>query len=169
MTYAVVGHAGRSRWERGFSRGCSPSFSCGVWPAPCRVRTKKLRSCGCFRANRGEQLPGSGATLLWYSLFSRRGYSAAGRRPFRAAEAGHRLRPHGLTPLPGFLSNLPAGFFSFICHSFEGRIGPLSRALPEVLRLLSAYDGAAELQRGLDILLTGLTTTLTPSGEARPR
>jgi AcrR family transcriptional regulator len=29
---------------------------------------------------------------------------------------------------------------------------------------LAAYDGAAELERGLDILLTGLTTTLTPRG-----
>jgi hypothetical protein len=27
---------------------------------------------------------------------------------------------------------------------------------------LSSYDGAAELARGLDILLTGLTATLTP-------
>ena len=50
------------------------------------------------------------------------------------------------------------------------RIGPLSRALPEVLRLLSAYDGAAELQRGLDILLTGLTTILTRQAKpGRPR
>jgi AcrR family transcriptional regulator len=36
---------------------------------------------------------------------------------------------------------------------------PLLRALAPVL---AAYDGAAELERGLDILLTGLTTTLTP-------
>ena len=37
---------------------------------------------------------------------------------------------------------------------------PLLRGLAPVL---AAYDGAAELERGLDILLTGLTTTLTPS------
>jgi hypothetical protein len=28
--------------------------------------------------------------------------------------------------------------------------------------VLVAYDGAAELERGLDILLAGLTTTLLP-------
>jgi AcrR family transcriptional regulator len=36
---------------------------------------------------------------------------------------------------------------------------PLLRGLAPVL---AAYDGAAELERGLDILLTGLTATLTP-------
>jgi AcrR family transcriptional regulator len=35
---------------------------------------------------------------------------------------------------------------------------PLLRSLAPVL---ASYDGAAELERGLDILLTGLTTTLT--------
>ena len=44
---------------------------------------------------------------------------------------------------------------------------PLLRGLAPVL---AAYDGAAELERGLDILLTGLTTTLTPPARpARPR
>src|SRR6202161_4697640 len=32
----------------------------------------------------------------------------------------------------------------------------------------ASHDGAAELERALDILLTGLTTTLTPPGETRP-
>ena len=36
---------------------------------------------------------------------------------------------------------------------------PLLRGLAPVL---AGYDGAAELERGLDILLAGLTTTLTP-------
>jgi AcrR family transcriptional regulator len=36
---------------------------------------------------------------------------------------------------------------------------PLLRSLAPVL---ASYDGAAELERGLDILLTGLTTTLAP-------
>jgi AcrR family transcriptional regulator len=36
---------------------------------------------------------------------------------------------------------------------------PLLRSLASVL---AAYDGAAELERGLDILLAGLTATLTP-------
>ncbi len=43
---------------------------------------------------------------------------------------------------------------------------PLLRSLAAVM---AAYDGAAELERGLDILLTGLTTTMTPAGQARPR
>src|SRR5487761_107891 len=42
---------------------------------------------------------------------------------------------------------------------------PLLRGLASVL---ASYDGAAELERGLDVLLTGLTTTLTPPGHARP-
>jgi AcrR family transcriptional regulator len=39
---------------------------------------------------------------------------------------------------------------------------PLLRSLAPVL---ASYDGAAELERGLDILLTGLTTTLIPRGD----
>src|ERR1700724_2748480 len=42
---------------------------------------------------------------------------------------------------------------------------PLLRGLAPVL---AAYDGAAELERGLDILLTGLTTTLTPIRPGSP-
>ena len=42
---------------------------------------------------------------------------------------------------------------------------PLLRSLAPAL---ATYDGAAELERGLDILLTGLTTTLVPRDEARP-
>ncbi len=41
---------------------------------------------------------------------------------------------------------------------------PLLRSLAPAL---ASYDGAAELERGLDILLTGLTTTLTPPDQAR--
>src|SRR5580693_6031255 len=40
---------------------------------------------------------------------------------------------------------------------------PLLRSLAPVL---ASYDGAAELERGLDILLTGLTATLTPQANA---
>src|SRR5271165_1430198 len=39
---------------------------------------------------------------------------------------------------------------------------PLLRSLAPVL---ASYDGAAELERGLDILLTGLTATLTPQAD----
>jgi AcrR family transcriptional regulator len=42
---------------------------------------------------------------------------------------------------------------------------PLLRGLASAL---AAYDGAAELERGLDILLTGLTTTLPPPSATRP-
>jgi AcrR family transcriptional regulator len=42
---------------------------------------------------------------------------------------------------------------------------PLLRSLAPVL---AAYDGAAELERGLDILLTGLAITLPPPAGARP-
>ena len=34
--------------------------------------------------------------------------------------------------------------------------------------LLASYDGAAELERGLDILLTGLAATLSPTVAGRP-
>jgi AcrR family transcriptional regulator len=44
-------------------------------------------------------------------------------------------------------------------HRLPIREFPQLRSLAPVL---AAYDGAAELERGLDILLTGLTTTLTP-------
>ena len=42
---------------------------------------------------------------------------------------------------------------------------PLLRSLASVL---GVYDGAAELERGLDILLTGLASTLPPPDGARP-
>jgi AcrR family transcriptional regulator len=41
---------------------------------------------------------------------------------------------------------------------------PLLRGLAPVL---ASYDGAVELERGLDILLTGLTATLTPPSQTR--
>ena len=53
-------------------------------------------------------------------------------------------------------------------HRLPIREFPLLRSLAPVL---ASYDGPAELERGLDILLTGLVTTLTPTatGRARPR
>ena len=42
---------------------------------------------------------------------------------------------------------------------------PLLRSLAHAL---ACYDGAAELERGLDILITGLTATLSPAGGGRP-
>ncbi|MEV8100559.1 hypothetical protein [Streptomyces sp. TLI_235] len=40
--------------------------------------------------------------------------------------------------------------------------GPWTGPRIGLVTSLATYDGAAELERGLDILLTGLTTTLTP-------
>jgi AcrR family transcriptional regulator len=52
-------------------------------------------------------------------------------------------------------------------HRLPIREFPLIRSLATAL---ASYDGAAELERGLDILLTGLTTILTPTpGESPPR
>ena len=52
-------------------------------------------------------------------------------------------------------------------HRLPIREFPLLRSLAPVL---ASYDGAAELERGLDILLTGLADTLPPqAGHARPR
>ena len=42
---------------------------------------------------------------------------------------------------------------------------PLLRSLAHAL---ACYDGAAELERGLDILITGLAATLSPPGTGRP-
>ena len=61
----------------------------------------------------------------------------------------------------------------------SGRYAPFrrkSRRIPllrSLVSVLASYDGAAELERGLDILLTGLTTTLTlrrvgPARSLRP-
>jgi AcrR family transcriptional regulator len=50
-------------------------------------------------------------------------------------------------------------------HRLPASQFPLLRGLAPVL---ATYDGTAELERGLDILLTGLTTTLTPPGQTRP-
>jgi hypothetical protein len=41
---------------------------------------------------------------------------------------------------------------------------PLLRSLAHAL---ACYDGTAELERGLDILLTGLAATLSPLGNLR--
>jgi AcrR family transcriptional regulator len=51
-------------------------------------------------------------------------------------------------------------------HRLPIREFPLLRSLAPVL---ASYDGAAELESGLDILLTGLVTTVTPTGNERGR
>jgi len=49
-------------------------------------------------------------------------------------------------------------------HRLPIREFPLLRSLAPAL---ASYDGASELERGLDILLTGLTDTLTPRAPAQ--
>jgi AcrR family transcriptional regulator len=51
-------------------------------------------------------------------------------------------------------------------HRLPLREFPRLRALAPVL---AAYDGAAELERGLDILLSGLQTQLPPTGTPPPK
>ena len=51
-------------------------------------------------------------------------------------------------------------------HRLPIREFPLLRGLASAL---AAYDGAAELERGLDILMSGLTQQLTPGKPAAPR
>jgi AcrR family transcriptional regulator len=50
-------------------------------------------------------------------------------------------------------------------HRLPIREFPILRGLAPIL---ASYDGAAELERGLDILLTGLATTLTPTPPTHP-
>ena len=50
-------------------------------------------------------------------------------------------------------------------HRLPIREFPLLRSLAPAL---ASYDGATELERGLDIVLTGLTDSLTPSAAAQP-
>jgi len=51
-------------------------------------------------------------------------------------------------------------------HRLPLREFPLLRTLAHAL---ACYDGAAELERGLDILITGLAATLSPPGTSRPQ
>jgi len=68
---------------------------------PCTSK-KKFRSCRCLRKYRGVQLPGSGATLLCYHLFSRKRAFRSQQQAFRACGGRTRAQPHGLTRFPGF-------------------------------------------------------------------
>src|ERR1700735_2746439 len=42
---------GRSRWGEEVLPGVLTVLGCGVWPASCRVRVKKIRTCRCDRRN----------------------------------------------------------------------------------------------------------------------
>ena len=96
------------------------------------------------------------------ALLTRAGYSGPNALHVYRAFFGF-LNGHVLNELQEFVENpdetddllrlglnrLPIGEF------------PLLRSLAHAL---ASYDGAAELERGLDILLTGLAATLSPSG-----
>ena len=104
MTYAVVGHAGEIAMGRG---GVLPGVLTilQLWrlagTVPCTSK-KKFRSCRCLRRYRGVQLPGSGATLLQYSLFSRKRAFRSQQQGLSSGRSRTRAQPHGLTRFPGF-------------------------------------------------------------------
>jgi len=101
------------------------------------------------------------------ALLTRAGFSAPDALHFHRAPFGF-LHGHVLNELQELAGNpdetddlLRLGLHRLPITEF-----PLLRGLAPVL---SAYDGAAELERGLDILLTGLATAVTPRPLPRNR
>ena len=99
------------------------------------------------------------------ALLTRAGFSGADALHIYRALFGF-LHGHVLNELQELVENpdetddlLRLGLYRLPIGEF-----PLLRSLAPVL---AAYDGAAELERGLDILLTGLATTLPPPAGAR--
>jgi AcrR family transcriptional regulator len=100
------------------------------------------------------------------SLLTRAGFSGADALHIYRALFGF-LHGHVLNELQELVDNpdetddlLRLGLHRLPIAEF-----PLLRGLAPTL---ARYDGAAELERGLDILLTGLTTTLTVPDQTRP-
>jgi len=94
------------------------------------------------------------------ALLTRAGYSGTDALHIYRALFGF-LHGHLLNELQELLDNpdetddlLRLGLYRLPLAEF-----PLLRSLASAL---AAYDGAAELERGLDLLLTGLASTLTP-------
>jgi AcrR family transcriptional regulator len=85
-----------------------------------------------------------------------RGYRAGAGPPERGAAAGHPAE------LQELIENLDEtdDLLRLGLHRLPIRQFPLLRSLAPAL---ASYDGAAELERGLDILLTGLTDSLPPA------
>ena len=110
----------------------------------------------------GQRPPGTLRPLEQIlALLTRAGFSGADALHIYRALFGF-LHGHVLNELQELLDNpdeaddlLRLGLHRLPLSEF-----PLLRGLAPVL---VAYDGATELERGLDILLTGLTTTLAPS------
>src|ERR1700751_72595 len=99
------------------------------------------------------------------ALLTRAGFSGADALHVYRAFFGF-LNGHVLNELQELVENpdetddlLRLGLYRLPIGEF-----PLLRSLAHAL---ASYDGAAELERGLDILLTGLAATLSPSGESR--
>ena len=114
------------------------------WPRPLG-----LRPPGTLRPLEGS-----------WRCFTRAGFSGPGALHIYRALFGF-LHGHILNELQELIENpdetddlLRLGLHRLPVSEF-----PLLRSLAPVL---AGYDGAAELERGLDILLAGLTSTLTP-------
>jgi len=106
-------------------------------------------------------VPGAGQVEDILGLLTRAGFSGPDALHIYRALFGF-LHAHVLDELQELIENpdetddlLRLGLHRLPIGDF-----PLLRGLAPVL---AAYDGAAELERGLDILLTGLTSTLTPA------
>jgi AcrR family transcriptional regulator len=100
------------------------------------------------------------------ALLTRAGFSGPDALHIYRALFGF-LHGHVLNELQEFLDNPEEAddLLRLGLHRLPIAEFPLLRGLAPVL---AAYDGAAELERGLDILLTGLTTTLVPSQAPAP-
>ena len=121
---------------------------CSVLPS-IRLREAAVVNLGSNAV--ANTLPAGGALAMGVSL---RPVVAALRRTVTTVRSeSNAFCPWSRRRRPALWSTLP----------LRWRI-PLLRSLAPVL---AAYDGAAELERGLDILLTGLATTLPPPGGAR--
>jgi len=99
-------------------------------------------------------------------LLSRAGFSGSDALHIYRALFGF-LNGHVLNELQELVENpdetddlLRLGLYRLPIGEF-----PLLRSLAHAL---ASYDGAAELERGLDILLTGLAATLSPAVAGRP-
>jgi AcrR family transcriptional regulator len=101
------------------------------------------------------------------TLLTRSGFSGPGALHIYRALFGF-LHGHVLDELQELVDNPDEtdDLLRLGLHRLPIREFPLLRSLAPVL---ASYDGAAELERGLDILLTGLAATLPPqAGPRRP-
>ena len=147
------------------------------WPAP--RRSPRLPRAGAGPPARGAAAghPASGHP----ARDAPPGHPAPARRRPGPAHPGRLQRPRRAAHLPGPV-RLPARpcaqrAAELVDNPDETddllRLGlhrlPIGEfPLASLASVLAVYDGAAELERGLDILLTGLASTLPPPDGARP-